>query len=74
MNATGAATLDGILNLTLLNGFVPSLGQTFTILNAASVAGTFPTVNGLCISPSEHFAVTYDPADVMLTVLSGACQ
>ena len=73
LNVTAGASLGGTLNLSLLNGFVPSVGQTFTILNASSVSGTFAAVNGACINSSEHFTVTYDPGDVVLTVVSGPC-
>jgi len=73
LNVTGAASLNGILNVSLLNGFLPNVGDTFSVLNASSVTGTFATVNGLCIDSSEHFAVTYEATDVLLTVVSGPC-
>jgi len=70
LNVTSTANLNGTLNLTLINGFVPTVGSTFDILNARSVAGTFSTVNGTSINPSEHFVVTYNGNDVILTVAS----
>src|SRR5882724_1255252 len=42
---SGAATLGGPLNVSLLNSFSPALGNTFTILTAASVTGTFSATN-----------------------------
>lgn len=66
------ANLSGTLNVMLGNGFVPSIGNTFKIMNFTSETGTFATVNGLAINSSEHFAITYQPADVLLTVVSGA--
>ncbi len=65
------ASLNGTLNLTLLNGFVPTVGEMFTILTCSVCTGQFATVNGLSINSSEHFAITYNPANVMLTVDSG---
>jgi hypothetical protein len=72
LNATGAASLNGTLNLSLINGFVPAVGTTFEILNASSVSGTFSTVNGTHINGSEHFVVSCDTTDCDVTVASGA--
>jgi hypothetical protein len=55
----------------LINGFVPTLTETFDILNASSVTGTFATVNGTSINGSEHFGVVYNANNVTLDVLSG---
>jgi hypothetical protein len=41
-------------------------------MNFGSETGTFGTVNGLAINSTEHFTVTYQPTDVLLTVVSGA--
>ncbi|MGA8029272.1 MAG: hypothetical protein WB992_19195, partial [Bryobacteraceae bacterium] len=54
-----------------VNGFVPAVGSTFTILNASSLSGTFSTVTGTSINSSEHFTVTYNGNDVVLTVVAG---
>jgi hypothetical protein len=48
----GKLTLDGTLEINLINGFIPSAGQTFDILNWGSLAGAFsaldlPTLPGL---------------------------
>jgi T5SS/PEP-CTERM-associated repeat protein len=50
LNVTGAASIGGTLNIILANGFTPSPGETFPILNAASVSGTFAQVNGASVS------------------------
>ncbi len=42
---TGLATLAGNLNIRLVNGFTPSLGQQFAILNAGSISGQFAAIN-----------------------------
>jgi filamentous hemagglutinin len=65
------ASLNGPLNITRINGFVPAIGNTFTILTASAVIGTFSTVNGLSINSSEHFTITYNPTNVTLTVVPG---
>jgi autotransporter-associated beta strand protein len=39
VNVSGAASLAGNINIILLGGFVPTSGNVFPILNAASVSG-----------------------------------
>ena len=45
LDVTGTLTLDGVLNVSLWNGYDPSIGDTFNILSWGSRAGTFSTVN-----------------------------
>ena len=71
LNVTGTATLGGTLNIGLLNNFVPAIGDSFEILTARQVDGTFATVNGTEINDSEHFTVTYNEGNVTLNVVSG---
>jgi hypothetical protein len=65
------ASLNGTLNVMLINNFVPAIGNTFTILTGSAVSGTFATVNGLSINSGEHFTIKYNPTNVTLTVVSG---
>jgi hypothetical protein len=65
------ASLNGTLNLSLINSFVPALGETFTILTCSARTGEFATVNGLGINSSEHFSIAYNATNVMLTVATG---
>ncbi len=69
---TTTSSLNGTLNISLINGFVPTVGSQFQIVTFASKTGTFATVNGLGINSSEHFTITYQGTDVLLTVASGA--
>jgi hypothetical protein len=48
--------------------------SSFCSLNASSVSGAFSTVNGTCINADEHFTVTYEATDVVLTAVTGACS
>ena len=66
------AVLGGTLNISELGGFVPTVGSTFKIVDFGSATGTFATVNGLAINGSEKFTLTYQPTDVLLTVVSVA--
>jgi hypothetical protein len=64
------AVLGGTLNISDLNGFIPTVGSTFKILTFNSVTGAFTTVNGLTINSTEEYTVTYQPTDVLLTVVN----
>jgi hypothetical protein len=68
---TNGVSLNGKLNLKLVNGFVPAIGSSFTILTGSAVSGTFPTVTGLSINAGEHFQIKYNPTSVIVTVISG---
>jgi len=66
------AKLAGTLNVSLIDGFVPTVGSTFKIVGFNSESGQFSKVNGLAINNSEHFAISYQGTDVLLTAASGA--
>ena len=70
--AGNGVSLSGTLNIHLINGFVPAISDTFTIIAGSAVTGTFATVNGLSINSSEHFEIAYNGTNVTLTVVSGA--
>jgi len=70
LDITGSATLDGTLDINLINSFVPTVGETFDIVNASSVACGW-TVNGVVINSSEYFAESCSGSEVVLTVDSG---
>jgi hypothetical protein len=65
VNITGNATLGGELQLALVSGFVPSASETFTILSAAGLSGTFNNVATgqrlIVIDGSGSFLVHYGP-------------
>lgn len=63
---SGTATLGGALQIRVQDPFVPTPGQVFTILTAASVSGTFA-----CIEyplGGAFFHVVYGPQSVKLVV------
>jgi len=64
-----AATLDGALNINRVGGYEPALGETFEILTAASVTGTFATVTGTPIVAGRKFDVIYGANNVTLEVV-----
>ena len=61
VTSTGAATLDGTLNVALVNGFVPTPGDTFAVLTFASNTGTFALEN------IGGLTATYNPGNLTLT-------
>ena len=70
VKVTGPATLAGTLAAPLLSGFTPTVGQTFTVVSATSVTGTFSNTT-IAINSSEHFAISYTGTTAVLTVASG---
>ncbi len=65
---TGAASLNGALNIELLGGYIPSYGQGFSgILTAAGgVSGSFTTIINQYITPTLYWNVLYGAASVNL--------
>jgi fibronectin-binding autotransporter adhesin len=72
INITGTAALAGTINFTVATAFQSSLtsGETFTVLNASSVTGTFSN-STIAINSSFHFVVSYTSTGVVLTVQAG---
>jgi hypothetical protein len=69
INVDGELTLGGTLEISLINGFTPSAGQSFDILNWGSLAGAFssfilPSLEGLAWDTSQL-------STGMLTVVPG---
>ena len=71
---TGTASLGGILDIRLINGFVPALDDMFDILDSNGLTGAFAQVFGLTISPSLLFRVDTSTAGVVLDVVQGVGQ
>jgi hypothetical protein len=60
IQATGALSLSGTLHVSLINGFVPTTGQAFDILDWGTLSGTFssislPTLSGLAWNTSQLY-------------------
>ena len=71
LDVLGTANLNGLLNPDLLNGFVPTVGETFTFLNYGAMNGTLSIFNPNIDNLPEHWEVTYFPTYALLTVASG---
>jgi hypothetical protein len=46
LKITGQATLDGTLAVSLISGFVPNTGDSFSVLTFGSVSGVFAAITG----------------------------
>lgn len=68
---TGDATLGGFLFLNLIDGFNPALGDTFTVLTAANVNGTFVVdTTTTTLDAGLAWEVIYNPNAVQLKVVA----
>lgn len=68
MAVTGSAGLAGTLNVSLIGGFNPAPGDSFTILTCASRSGTFTTANLPPLNPDFEWNLSYQAAAVVLSV------
>ncbi|MEZ4638684.1 MAG: hypothetical protein R2856_27605 [Caldilineaceae bacterium] len=66
----GAVQLGGTLSLTLLAGYDPAVGTSFTVLSGSSINGAFDEVTGAEIDEARRFEVNYVGGDVVVTVVA----
>jgi hypothetical protein len=70
LNVLGNANLNGALDPELLNGFVPAIGQSFTILDYASVTGSFSHIkNPVFDHGTKRWSLVYGPNSAYLVVV-----
>ena len=69
VNISNRAVLDGILNITLIDGFSPSLGDTFEIMTFGTRIGEFDTVAGTELSNGLYFGLDYGAERLVLTAI-----
>ena len=63
---SGLAGLDGGLNVSLIDGFVPALGDSFFIVTAGSRIGEFASATGLELPNKLQFEIDYRTDAVVL--------
>jgi len=71
LNILGTANLSGQLEPLLLNGFLPTVGESFTFLQYGAVNGTLFMFNRNIDNLPEHWEVSYFPTFAVLTVAAG---
>ncbi len=74
LSVGGTAFLNGALQLSRINSFAPSSTDTFEILNAGSVSGSFSSVTGTDAAGGNFFDIAYNPASVTLGVTDGTAS
>lgn len=67
----GSAALNGTLEIATSGGFVPQVGQQFTILTRASGSGQFSSVVAV---GGGQYSVAYNPNTVVITVVQSPCD
>ena len=73
LNVSGTATLSGgDIQLSLINGYVPQVGHSFTILDAVSLSGSFSSPADPFVFGGYNWSIIYIPTEgtVVLNVLS----
>ncbi len=69
LNISSFATLSGALSISLTNGYLPNLGDSFTIMTYISRTGQFATVTGTAIAAGKQFQVNYGATAITLSVV-----
>lgn len=65
----GKAALDGTLEVTLIDGFVPSVGDSFLLLNGGALSGSFAAVDLPALPAGEQWAVDQGPGSLTAAVV-----
>ncbi len=68
LTVTGTATMAGTLNVSLIDGFIPQVGDSFTILPYGTRSGGFSTLN---VPEGYRWGFEYGYSGIILTVLEG---
>jgi len=68
LNITSTASLGGVLNVDLISGFTPTVGETFDIMDYTSETGAFTTLNLPKLTGGDTWSISYNATGVVLTV------
>jgi hypothetical protein len=69
MVVDGNVVLDGQLTVDPIGGFVPALGNTFDIISAPSITGSFDVIDFSGVPAGLSLSVNYMPTLVQLVVV-----
>jgi outer membrane autotransporter protein len=64
LTVSGRATLEGVLAVKGINGFVPASGNSFAVLTYGSRSGAFASVNG----GDTMYTIDYGAQETKLSV------
>jgi hypothetical protein len=65
LDVSGQANLSGNISVDLVNGFVPHIGDTFTVLVDSGQTGSFATQSS---DDGLTYNVIYNPTNVQITL------
>ena len=68
---SSTAFLAGRLQVSLINGFTPALGNSFTVLTASSIIGSFGTYDLPQLASGQAWKIDQSATAVTLTVVEG---
>ncbi len=76
VNITGTASLAGTLNLSIVNGFTPAVGQNYILATYASHTGSFSFVSPPVLPQNVAFQLDYtsNPLQLLLHMVTPAPQ
>jgi hypothetical protein len=69
LQVSGTATLDGTLDVVLLNGFVVHLGNSFVLMTFADEVGQFSTLDLPTLSVGEMWLLAYNAHNLTLSAV-----
>jgi virginiamycin B lyase len=65
---SGSATLGGTMNISLINAFQPTFGNSFQVLTFGSPSGNFSTYNGTSLASGLFLDPAFNPTDLTLNI------
>jgi Secretion system C-terminal sorting domain len=65
---SGTAVINGALNVSLLNGYTPTVGDSYKIISYSAGTGNFSAVNFPALPPGMVWAVSYNATNITLNV------
>ena len=69
-NISGSISLNGTLAITVLDGFRPASGDTFTVMNFGSSNGAFSSITGLDLGSGCSLQPILETTDLTLQAIS----
>ncbi len=69
LGATATAQLGGVLSIDLADGFMPTLGQRFTVLRADEMVGRFASILRPTLADGARLEPIFAPGDLKLQVI-----
>ncbi|GEM_PF-5719153 len=61
---------NGVIDLVFINGFAPTAGQTFSVMNVDGESGFVPQVRAVNLAPDWQFETSFDLSGGAMTITS----